>query len=253
MRDGTVAWMTATGRGAQLQVAARAGSTGATGGSVVLARGGIGALAVEDRGTLRWRVGAGHQFRDLLSRPKVDGCPVRSRFPHDRAMLSTPDVLVTAAEYEIGLSPVRACLRATGTDPVIGDTGEGNVVKVIAGSGDWLFVVHGIGNRYSCAGFEVYALNLRSSAVGRRAGSKQCDGTYNPQAGSAAITTAGVLAWITPPVSGKTTSSLLTITADGTTVELDRGSTATSLANLKVEGTRFTWTDDGVPQEAAPV
>jgi hypothetical protein len=97
-------------------------------------------LALEDDRTLRWRGQFGVRFADLRPSAAAD-CPRRSLF---RVVAESADVLVTEAVYEWNGEVdhvIRACVRATGADPVIAqfirmpDGDEGEVLEV---SGRWV-------------------------------------------------------------------------------------------------------------------
>jgi hypothetical protein len=139
LADGSIGLLTSVGEGHSRLRLEHAGNRART-----LVSGWVRSLGVEDGVTLRWLdnsgyLGGRYQFYDVAPLLRVDGCPVRSRF--SAVLLSTPEVLVTAEPVRDELmfrvsGPWRACLRATGADPVLGDRSGGDMDLLAGIAGD---------------------------------------------------------------------------------------------------------------------
>jgi hypothetical protein len=246
VRDGTVSWLATTASNrSRVVIGGASGRTVTAGGPV--------SLAVEDGRTVRWRDRANdYHYVDVVPVPEVDGCPRRSAFRHQAGTLSTPDILVTYADYDpFGTYPVRACLRATGRDPVVVQNAEGSVTTVAAANGPWILLARDDGTRYSCTDSEAYTLNLRTLRKGRasRWEADLCDGTHAARLGFSVVTAHGVPAWISTPRGGVPT--VFSVAGDRTTVVLGRGAgSGAVVSDLRVDGDGFSWVADGVAQHA---
>jgi hypothetical protein len=211
----------------------------------ILASGSVREIGVEDGVTLRWVQSNQdsidrYRFYDAAPLPRANGCPVRSRF--SAVLLSTPEVLVSAepVRYDLMFSasgPWRACLRATGVDPVLGDRREGGADLLTGVAGDWLLIRHSTGSRSGCGSDSVSTYNLRWLTPGRASRPAACPSGL-PRTGSPlAITPAGVPAWV---VTANGQDTLHTIAADRGLILLDRAS-AGDITALQAVDESFTW------------
>jgi hypothetical protein len=243
VRDGSIAWMTFTANGEGRLLLSRPSRP-----RRLVARGAISDLAVVDGGTLRWLVQSDRfAFADVLEPPIADGCPRRSDFGVGTTA-SSSTILVTEARTEDLLweAEIRACLRGTGRDRVIGIDTDGYRTFVAGSSGDWLVVGQCVGTRYERVMSLSYSLNVRTMTRGRSSSQADgCDGTRAPVPGAAvAIAADGAYAWITTLAAEPHPTVVLAVAADGTTVELDRGP-QDSLTDLAVGAGGFAWKHDG--------
>jgi hypothetical protein len=217
----------------------------------VVARDGSGDMALEDRRTLRWAKGYGFGFADLAPWPAT-GCPRRSRFG---VVADTPTVRVTRAIYRVGperaITAVRACLRASGLDPVVGeDLGPTTGVRLAGLDRQWVVLVYDDSTRGPvCADERVQVVVAGSGAVGRDAPLRYCFGPepQPPYLSDALAVADGVaVAWVTRDADAE---RLVAFPRSGGPVELDRGPIG-AIAGLRAEGLAVTWTNAGTARSA---
>ena len=219
-----------------------------------------GAFGFEDGRTLRWEgLYSGLHYRDVRPWPDAIGCPRRARFRNPRAY---GEVVVTTARYTYGEDGVtyvtRACLPASGDDPVIGQAGGdlvgGSSFDVVGGDRTWLVIVrhstsrYDPGSPYEVSAFDVGA--LRIGRAGKLEGDPRPAGSIAPPTWgmAVAVTTDGVPVWVARENDG---DSVRTLTVEGAGTELDRGPIG-SIAGLRADGERVRWTNAGEPRSADP-
>jgi hypothetical protein len=201
-------------------------------------------LALEDERTLRWwlytsepRLG----YEDLRPWP-AEGCPVRRRFgPEDAGdeVVATSSHFLTAA-FDV-VTVVRACVRATGADPVIHQTGSDDF-ELARVSGPWVVILSTIGSRYTgCVWAIVDVLNAVDRVLGGRHSTFGCDRARMPdQDDPLVVTGRGAPAWI---VRTPERSTLFTPAGDGL-IELDTAG-ADGITGLTASADAVQWLHDG--------
>lgn len=217
-----------------------------------LDRGAFGYLGLEDGRTVRVTAYvngiAERRYHDLGPLPRGEtGCSRRERF--ERVLL-TDTVEVTEAVYPHGLSytyTVRACLRATGRDDVVGhgesSFGDSTSVGVPATDGDWIALQRSTQTRYyGCERTSLSTLNLRTGARGPAASVEPCDGLRTDE--PAVITPVGVLAWV-----ARRDDAWTIRTALRDNDPLDTGPPG-SITNLRAAGSTLRWDNAGQPRSA---
>ena len=213
-------------------------------------------LGIEDGWTLRWVVRDEMQYLELPGAPRATGCPTRRRFAPARVF---PEVEVSTARYRVApdsIDVTRACLRSTGQDPIVGQTSfygtrPSHSIEVRIVDRTWIVLLEWFsGKGTEGMGYEMRTLDLRTMQPGR--GGRVPDSAYAHRPPvldlPGAVTTEGVPAWFaTTPYA----DHLFTLSAEGETVELDRG-TAGSINGLRADGQRLVWTKYGEPRSADP-
>jgi hypothetical protein len=143
---------------------------------------------------------------------------------------------------------IRACVRATGADPVIaqagGSSASNETMTVAAIRDPWIVLVRTSSNRYhTCAPTVIEVIDPIGARAGRGAW-LSCD--RGPRPGSPTVVTdGGAPAWIE---RGAERSSLFTTRGDGA-VELDAAG-PDGLTGLAAEGSTVRWLHDGAPRSA---
>jgi hypothetical protein len=213
-------------------------------------------LAFEDRGaTLRWLAGAGGDvvYTDLRPPRQRDGCPRRERFA---TLAGNEQVLVTRAAYG-GVeqhTAIRLCLRGEGTDPVVAQAvvydSEGDSLSVAGLDRTWLVLIRVHGAR-SLSGFEVSAIDARNGRTSRtlRVDGPSRQAIPDTRTSPAVVTESSVPVWVAAELGQE---RVIAVTPDGTAAALDAGPGGT-IANLRSDGTRVTWTNAGEPKSAEPL
>jgi len=224
----------------------------------LVARDAGGDVLLDDDRTLRFSDPDTGAVRFLeLPRPAAAGCPARRAFA---PVLQTPELTVTVADWrdaeqDEGAIVTRACLTASGADPVIAQgvlTAERDEDAVpFAADRTWVLLARRDRRRAGDRAV-VEALDARDGRVARRATVSAGDLPPAPRrpadAVPAAVTDAGAPAWLT---TAGGTARLLAVTAAGALAELDRGP-AGSITALRAEGGVLRWSGPTGPREAAP-
>jgi hypothetical protein len=235
---GEVAWLT----GGRVWVARGEGR------ARVVARDAYFELELEDDRVLRWRRDAGVHFTEL--RPwRGPGCPRRDRY---RVVAENAEIVVSEAFYADDLEEnhvIRACVRATGDDPVLHQfvrvlDGDSGVVWGV--SGQWvLLVADCVIRRDDCGPERILPIHAATRRRGRTA--LLSDPARSPQRGEPIVATAGgIPAWT---VRDATRSAVLSAARDGSLVELDAAGPA-GITGLVADGAAVRWLHDGVARSA---
>lgn len=223
---------------------------------------GVREVRIEDGRTLRLGDGP---FEYVELRPWPGGtCPRRSAF---RPVLASPEVAVTSASYSHGGdsgSAIRACLKATGEDPVIGggfgyDSGISDGAEVAAVAGARVVLASQGQDRAGCLRLTVQVHDARERRVVREGGRFDASCTVAPNRKTRLVVTpSGGTAWIArgpdPGVGGMpgppgTWTFVWALRGDGKITELDR--TEGAITGLRADGETVLWTRDGVERSAA--
>ena len=191
-------------------------------------------VAFEDDRTLRWQGDDDAMlYLDLRAPAERDGCPRRAHFT---AIAQTPQVLVTRAHYDdFGdlIQVIRACVRGSGRDLVLDHTfaSARSQLGVAALAGTRLIVwrTGDLSDGY------VETVDASTGQVLRRAAA-------DPPEAAAVITATGAPVWATA-------TRLLTIDPNGALATLDSGGPFTG---LRADGATVSWSNAGVPHQAAP-
>jgi hypothetical protein len=208
--------------------------------------------AFEDR-TLRWEDGHGHRhYLDVAPPPRRGGCPAREGWTR---LGDSGQVLVTQAFYgsyetDGQTQVVRACLRGSGKDHVVAESGlsiDLETVDAFSVAGfdrSWVVLVNSGSTKADLDHASVLTFDAATGAKGRTAmlGLRDETGRYEyrwPE--HPVVTERGVAAWITGP-------RLFVAGSNAGVEQLDTG----VLANLRADGTRITWTNGGEPKSADP-
>ena len=203
-------------------------------------------LWIEDRTTLAWYGDRGYGFHDLR-RPTPGVCPRRSAY---HVVASNDTVVVTEGGYE-ERQVLRACVRATGRDPVIaqadGGFGNGDAVSAVGLDRHWVMLVQSTFTRYDpCAGGHTQRpVDARPGRRGRATRAPYCGGepSLATSASQTAVTDRGIAAWTVGEGDGR---RLLAAAPGGGVTELDRG----AISGLRAQGTAVAWTRDLEPRSA---
>lgn len=145
---------------------------------------------------------------------------------------------------------IRACVRATGDDPVIARAytfdGSGYLLDVAGVGGRWVVLRRIYASRYAgCAWVEIEVVSPVTRARGRE-GALACDSPRMPIDGAPLVVTdRGVPAWIARDETG----SRLVTTAPEATIELDTAGPG-GLTGLTADGSFIRWVHDGEPRSA---
>jgi hypothetical protein len=216
-----------------------------------LARGRVAGLGLEDDGTLLWHDGRdGLASYDLPGRDFGAGCPKRRR---EYAPTGLPKAVVftqsTWAAPPFGGEQLRACDAASGVDAVVatasydGDIG-GDYVWGAGGGNGWAAILRTESNRYDqCGTAQLRTVNVHTRARGRQVTQSGCS-PATPWSAETLATAAGAPVWLTK----EPTPRLVTVSTDGTLIELDRG----DVRDLRTEGDDVAWTSGGEPRRARP-
>jgi hypothetical protein len=215
----------------------------------VVAHGDLSFLRLDDDRTLRWWdwYRETWRFHDLR-RWRGPGCPARSHF---HAVAESADVVAYEGDYGFEGDPVdivRACVRASGHDPVIAQAfqsvGNGDTLYVAGVDRDWVVLVRVYTSRYDgCSSTVVEVVDAASLRHGRGAGIG-CDAGRLPLRGAPMVVSEhGAPAWI---VRDATASRLVTAAGRGT-IELDSGGPDT-ITGLVASGPAVRWLHDGAPR-----
>lgn len=218
-------------------------------------------VTVEDGRTLRWgdpSSATPFTYRDLRPFPAAT-CPRRGAF---KAVQETPEVLITRADYRGDEREwaLRACLKATGRDVVVGsgysreDDSSGPGIAAI--SGPLVVTTSGEYDRYSgCSDVALRVIDLRTRRTVRRGvveDDREC--LVEPRKDQALVVTpSGGVAWVSTALDPAVTASqpvVRGLRADGTIAVLESPS-ASPITGLRVQGETVFWTRDGVERSAA--
>lgn len=218
-----------------------------------LDRGSLGAVRVEDDGSLIWRDELGLRTHDLPGRAFGAGCPkLRSRYRPVGSVFG--DVVFTEADerepfpFEGATSLLRACDRRTGIDNIVGAAFsdlymDSERILPQGGGNGWAAMSLHRGSRYDpCGSVRLSTVEIATRRPGRTATTAGCDGV--PLSAETVVTSAGAPAWIAPGEP----PSLTTIDAAGEFAELDRG----AIADVATDGEDVVWTNAGERRRARP-
>lgn len=214
-------------------------------------RGDLSYLDIEDIRTLRWvserSSDAPRHYHDLFAPPRDGaGCPQRERFER---ILVNGAVEVTEARYggRREIAVLRACLRETGQDRVVGQAqtafGSGTVVGGPRVDGDWIVIFRDdVSRYYGCEFREILTVDLLTGRAGPE-GNTDCEspGTGEP----IAITDKGILAHV---AQREDVSTVVAFAPE--TTALDTGPPG-SITNLRADGPLLRWENAGQPRSAA--
>ncbi|MCP9489194.1 MAG: hypothetical protein MSC31_04900 [Solirubrobacteraceae bacterium MAG38_C4-C5] len=142
---------------------------------------------------------------------------------------------------------MRACLRDTGRDRVVGQAsssfGSGSAVGGPRSDGDWIALYRdGISRYYGCEFTEIETLNLRTDQRGAPFDLPGCETPRDDEPD--AITDTGVLAYVAQK-EGRW--SVVAFAPGGE--QLDTGPPG-SITNLRAEGSILRWENAGQPRSA---
>ena len=238
-----VAWIESRGATDEIRVRRIAG-----GRREVVGHGDVSYLRLDDGRTLRWWDWDREtwRFHDLR---RWRGCPSRSHFT---AVAESAEVVAYEGDYGFEGDPVdivRACVRATGYDPVVArafeSVGNGSTLTVVGVDREWVVLLRFSSDRYSgCGTAYVEVVDAGSLASGRGGGIRDCDPARLPVRGAPLVVTEqGAPAWIVRDATG---SRLITAAGLGT-IELDGGG-PDSITGLVAEGPAVRWLYDGAPR-----
>jgi hypothetical protein len=240
-----VAWIEGRGRADEVRVRRIAG-----GRMRVVGHGDVSYLRLDDGRTLRWWDWDRETWRfHDLSPWRGPGCPTRSHFT---AVAESAEVVAYEGDYGLQGDPVdivRACVRASGYDPVISrafqSVGNGSTLSVLGVDREWVVVLRLSSSRYSgCDSAYVEVVDPGSLAQGRGAGIPNCDAVRLPARGAPlAVSEQGAPAWV---VRDAAASRLVTAAGSGT-IELDSGG-PDSITGLVADGGTVRWLHDGAPR-----
>ena len=157
-------------------------------------------------------------------------------------------MLVTKASYGRGwnrATALRACLRATGADPVVAG-GSLHRLEVAGLAGEWVVLTR---EPVDSRGIDWVGIEVHAAGSGRAGPPATVYGGYHERmpgpGGPIVVTASGVPAWI---VTRADSWALVTI-AGSTLLTLDATGPG-GLSGLAADGTRVQWLHDGEPRSA---